>query len=156
MTLGGRASETIFFGKISTGASNDLQQVTKMAYSMVTVYGMNDKIGNVSYYDPQQENAFQKPYSEETGKMIDEEVRKLIETAFERTKQLLTDKKKEVEVIAQALLKREVLFKSDVEALIGKRPYEDKKALDFVDNPKDSVIEPPIHVVDSNDTDIKS
>ncbi|HEU5053774.1 MAG TPA: ATP-dependent zinc metalloprotease FtsH [Hanamia sp.] len=156
MTLGGRASETIFFGKISTGASNDLQQVTKMAYSMVTVYGMNDKIGNVSYYDPQQENAFQKPYSEETGKMIDEEVRKLIERAFERTKQLLTERKKEVETIAQALLKREVLFKSDVEALIGKRPYEDKKALDFVDNPKDAVIDSPIHVVDSNDTGIKS
>ncbi|MGN6800544.1 MAG: ATP-dependent zinc metalloprotease FtsH [Ginsengibacter sp.] len=156
MTLGGRASETIFFGKISTGASNDLQQVTKMAYSMVTVYGMNDKIGNVSYYDPQQENSFQKPYSEETGKMIDEEVRKLIDQAFERTKKLLTEKKKEVETIAQALLKREVLFKSDVEALIGKRPYEDKKALDFVDNPKDAVIDPPIHVVDSNDNEIKS
>ena len=156
MTLGGRASESIFFNKISTGASNDLQQVTKMAYSMVTVYGMNEKIGNVSYYDPQQENTFQKPFSEETGKMIDEEVRKLIETAFERTKQLLTEKKKEVEIIAQSLLKREVLFKSDVEALIGKRPYEDKKALDFVDNPKDAVIDSPIHVVDSNDTNINS
>ncbi len=156
MTLGGRASESIFFNKISTGASNDLQQVTKMAYSMVTVYGMNEKIGNVSYYDPQQENTFQKPFSEETGKMIDEEVRKLIEMAFERTKQLLTEKKNEVEIIAKALLKREVLFKSDVEALIGKRPYEDKKALDFVDNPKDAVIDPPIHVVDSNDTDLKS
>ena len=156
MTLGGRASESIFFNKISTGASNDLQQVTKMAYSMVTVYGMNEKIGNVSYYDPQQENTFQKPYSEETGKMIDEEVRKLIELAFIRTKELLTEKKNEVEIIAQALLKREVLFKSDVEALIGKRPYEDKKALDFVDNPKDAVIDSPIHVVDTNDTDLKS
>ncbi len=144
MTLGGRASETIFFGKISTGASNDLQQITKMAYSMVTVYGMNDKVGNVSYYDPQQENTFTKPFSEETGKMIDEEVRKLVEMAFERTKSLLIEKKKEVEIIAQALLKREVLFQSDVEALIGKRPYEDKKALDFVDNPKEAVIEPPV------------
>ncbi|MEO7522679.1 MAG: ATP-dependent zinc metalloprotease FtsH, partial [Ferruginibacter sp.] len=71
MTLGGRAAESIFFGKISTGASNDLQQITKMAYSMVTVYGMNEKVGNVSYYDPSQENTFQKPFSEETGKMID-------------------------------------------------------------------------------------
>jgi len=150
MTLGGRASEAIFFGKISTGASNDLQQVTKMAYSMVTVYGMNDKVGNVSYYDPAQENAFQKPFSEETGKMIDEEVRKLIETAFQRTKALLTERRKEVEVIAQELLKREVLFKSDVESLIGKRPYEDKKALDFVDNPKEAVVDSPIHVVDTN------
>jgi cell division protease FtsH len=155
MTLGGRASESIFFGKVSTGASNDLQQITKMAYSMVTVYGMNPKVGNVSYYDPAQENAFQKPFSEETGKMIDEEVRKLIEMAFERTKALLIEKKNEVEIIAKELLKREVLFQSDVEALIGKRPYEDKKALDFVDNPKEAVIDSPIHVVDTNDTNVK-
>ncbi|MEO8852916.1 MAG: ATP-dependent zinc metalloprotease FtsH [Ginsengibacter sp.] len=153
MTLGGRAAETIFFGKISTGASNDLQQVTKMAYSMVTVYGMNDKIGNVSYYDPTQENSFQKPFSEETGKMIDEEVRKMVVVAFERTKALLTERKNEVEIIAQALLKREVLFKSDVEALVGKRPYEEKKALDFVDNPKEAVIDSPIHV-EVNDNSI--
>jgi len=153
MTLGGRASETIFFGKISTGASNDLQQVTKMAYSMVTVYGMNDKIGNVSYYDPSQENTFQKPFSEETGKMIDEEVRKMVVVAYERTKALLTEKKNEVEIIAQALLKREVLFKSDVEALVGKRPYEEKKALDFVDNPKEAIIDSPIHV-EVNDNSI--
>lgn len=145
MTLGGRAAETIFFGKISTGASNDLQQITKMAYSMVTVYGMNEKVGNVSYYDPAQENTFTKPFSEETGKMIDEEVRKLIESAFVRTKALLTEKKNEVEILAQALLKREVLFQSDVETLIGKRPFEDKKALDFIDNPKEGVIESPIH-----------
>ena len=145
MTLGGRASETIFFGKISTGASNDLQQITKMAYAMVTVYGMNEKVGNVSFYDPQQDNTFTKPFSEETGKMIDEEVRKLIEAAFERTKELLIARKKEVEIIAQELLKREVLFQSDVEALIGKRPYEDRKALDFVDNPKEAIIDPPIH-----------
>ncbi len=147
MTLGGRAAETIFFGKISTGASNDLQQITKMAYAMVTVYGMNDKVGNVSYHDPQQENAFTKPFSEETGRMIDEEVRKLIEKAFVRTKALLTEKKNEVEILAKELLKREVLFQSDVEALIGKRPYEEKKALDFIDNPKEAVIEPPMETV---------
>ncbi len=144
MTLGGRASEDIFFKKISTGASNDLQQITKMAYSMVTVYGMNEKVGNISYYDPQQENTFTKPYSEETGKMIDEEVRKLVEDAYERTKELLIKHKKEVEILAKELLKTEVLFKSDVEALIGKRPYEEKKALDIIDNPKDAVIEDPI------------
>lgn len=144
MTLGGRASESIFFGKISTGASNDLQQVTKMAYSMVTVYGMNEKIGNVSYYDPQQENTFVKPYSEETGKLIDEEVRKMIDHAFERTKALLTERKKEVDILAQALLKREVLFQSDVEELIGKRPFHDKKALDFIDNPKQGVVKDPL------------
>jgi AFG3 family protein len=141
MTLGGRASEDIFFGKISTGASNDLQQITKIAYSMITVYGMNDKVGNISYYDPNQENTFTKPFSEETGKMIDEEVRKLITQAYIRTKELLTQKKGEVELLAKELLKKEVLFKSDVEALIGKRPYEEKKALDI--KPEDVVTTEP-------------
>jgi AFG3 family protein len=130
MTLGGRASEEIFFNKISTGAQNDLQQITRIAYAMVTVYGMNDKVGNLSFYDPQQENAFTKPYSEETSKIIDEEVRKLIDAAYERTKSLLGEKKQQVEKLAEALLEKEVLFQSDVEALIGKRPYEEKKALD--------------------------
>ncbi len=129
MTLGGRASEEIFFGKISTGAQNDLQQITRIAYSMVTVYGMNNKVGNISFYDPQQETSFTKPYSDETARMIDEEVRKLIDDAYEKTKDLLTLRKAEVEKLAQALLDREVLFQSDVEALIGKRPYEEKKPL---------------------------
>jgi AFG3 family protein len=135
MTLGGRAAEEIFFHKISTGASNDLQQITRMAYSMVTVYGMNDKIGNVSFYDPTQENTFTKPFSEETGKIIDEEVRKLIDEAYVRTKNLLTEKRADVEKLAQELLTKEVLFQSDVEALIGKRPYEEKKLLDVVVEP---------------------
>jgi AFG3 family protein len=130
MTLGGRASEDIFFGKISTGASNDLQQITKIAYSMITVYGMNDKLGNISYYDPTQEQTFTKPYSEKTAEMIDNEVRKLIDEAYERTKALLTEKKGAVEKLAKALLEKEVLFQSDVEALIGKRPFEHKKLLD--------------------------
>ena len=130
MTLGGRASEELFFDKISTGAQNDLQQITKIAYSMVTVYGMNDKVGNVSFYDPQQENAFTKPYSEETSKLIDQEVRKLIDDAYARTKELLAQKKEQVRLLAEALLEREVLFQSDVEALIGKRPFEEKKVLD--------------------------
>ena len=127
MTLGGRAAEQIFFSKISTGASNDLQQISKMAYSMVTTYGMNDKIGNVSFYDPSQENSFQKPFSEETGKIIDEEVRKMIGEAYQRTLQLLTERKEEVEKLAKALLDKEVLHKSDVEELIGKRPFETEK-----------------------------
>jgi len=129
MTLGGRASEDIFFGKISTGAQNDLQQITRIAYAMVTVYGMNEKVGNVSFYDPQQETSFTKPYSEETSKLIDEEVRKLIDEAYERTKRLLNDKKQQVATLAEALLEKEVLFQSDVETLIGKRPYEEKKPL---------------------------
>ncbi len=143
MTLGGRASEDIFFGKISTGASNDLQQITKIAYSMITVYGMNDKVGNISYYDPNQENVFTKPFSEDTGQMIDEEVRKLIDNAYQITKKLLTEKKGDVEKLAKELLKKEVLFKSDVEALIGKRPYEEKKTLDIEVEPKDLVDKEP-------------
>lgn len=129
MTLGGRASEDIFFGKISTGAQNDLQQITRIAYSMVTIYGMNAKVGNISFYDPQQETSFTKPYSEETSRLIDEEVRKLIDEAYERTKKLLTEKREQVAKLAEALLEKEVLFQSDVEALIGRRPYEEKKPL---------------------------
>ncbi len=139
MTLGGRASEEIFFHKISTGAQNDLQQITRIAYAMVTVYGMNDKIGNISFYDPQQETTFTKPYSDETAKMIDQEVRKLIDDAYEKTKQLLREKKADVEKLANALLEKEVLFQSDVEALIGKRPFEEKKTLAV-----DEAIEVPV------------
>ena len=134
MTLGGRAAEEIFFGKISTGASNDLQQITKIAYSMVTAYGMNNKIGNVSFYDPSQENTFTKPFSEETGKIIDEEVRGIIDNAYQRTLQLLTEKRNEVEILAKELLDKEVLHKSDVEQLIGKRPFEEKKILEVDPN----------------------
>ena len=130
MTLGGRASEDIFFGKISTGAQNDLQQITKIGYSMVSVYGMNEKVGKISFYDPNQDNTFTKPYSDETAKLIDEEVRKLIDGAYVRTIALLTEKKNEVEKLAKALLEKEVLFQSDVEALIGKRPFEHKKLLE--------------------------
>jgi cell division protease FtsH len=90
---------------------------------------MNEKVGNVSFYDPQQENAFTKPYSDDTAKMIDFEVRHLIDEAYAKTKQLLTDKRAEVEILANALLEKEVLFQSDVEALIGKRPFEEKKPL---------------------------
>jgi cell division protease FtsH len=147
MTLGGRASEDLFFSKISTGAQNDLQQITRMAYAMVTVYGMNDKVGNVSFYDPTAEQSFTKPYSEETAKMIDEEVRKLIDSAYVHTKKLLKEKKDKVEKLAEALLLKEVLFQSDVERLIGKRPYEEKKPADVVhDNPPLA----PAHPLDGN------
>ncbi len=142
MTLGGRASEELNFGKISTGAQNDLQQITRIAYSMVTVYGMNEKVGNVSFYDPAAENTFTKPYSEETSKIIDQEVRKLIDVAYVRTKQLLTEKTNEVKKLAEALLEKEVLFQSDVEALIGKRPYEEKRALDVSEHEHENHPEP--------------
>ena len=124
MTLGGRAAEELIFGKISTGAQNDLQRITQMAYAMVTVYGMNEKIGNVSFYDPANENAFSKPYSEDTAREIDEEVRKLIQAAYDRTLELLKDKKDQLELIARELLKKEILFKQDLEEIIGMRPYE--------------------------------
>lgn len=142
MTLGGRAAEEIFFGKISTGASNDLQQITRTAYAMITVYGMNEKLGNISYYDPTQENTFTKPYSEETGKLIDEEVRAIIEKAYVRTLALLREKKGDVEKLAKELLEKEVLHQSDVEELIGKRKFGDKKPLmdDALGAPPESTI----------------
>lgn len=124
MTLGGRASEEIFFGKISTGALSDLQQVTRTARAMVSIYGMNDKIGNISYYDPQNEGSFQKPYSEETGKIIDQEIKNISDKAYQRAIELLTSKKHEVSIIAEELLKKEVLFRDDLEQLIGKRPFD--------------------------------
>jgi cell division protease FtsH len=152
MTLGGRASEDIFFNKISTGAQNDLQQITRIAYAMVSVYGMNDKVGNISFFDPQQENTFTKPYSEETSRMIDEEVRKLIEAAFEKTKKLLIDKREQVEKLAEALLEKEVLFQSDVEALIGKRPYEEKKKLEAEESKPEGEISAGVPPYDSDIT----
>lgn len=125
MSLGGRAVEELIFGKISTGALSDLQHVTRMAYAMVSMYGMNNVIGNISFYDPQNDQSFSKPYSEETGKLIDEEVRKLVEETYQRVKQLLADKIDSVKIIAEELLKKEVLFKDDLERLIGARPYEE-------------------------------
>ncbi|WP_187261057.1 ATP-dependent zinc metalloprotease FtsH [Pontibacter beigongshangensis] len=127
MALGGRAAEEIVFGKISTGALSDLERITKMAYSIVTMYGMNTKIGNVSFYDSKQSSdySFNKPYSEATAETIDNEVRAIIGTAYERTIKLLTDKRKELEIIAQELLQKEILFQSDLERLVGKRPFEE-------------------------------
>lgn len=125
MTLSGRAAEEIVFNKISTGALSDLERVTKVAYSIVTVYGMNDKIGHISYYDSKQsEYNFNKPYSDATAKIIDEEVKKIIDEAYQRAIKLLTEKKDKLEIIAQKLLEKEIIFQSDLEGLIGKRPFE--------------------------------
>jgi len=123
MTLGGRAAEKVFFDKISTGAQNDLERITNMAYAMVTLYGMNEKLGNISF-NPQNEGySFDKPYSQNTAKMIDEEVRLIIENAYKKTLQIIEEKKDQVEIVAQALLEKELLFKTDIEELIGKRPF---------------------------------
>ncbi len=127
MTLGGRAAEKVVFGKISTGAQNDLDQVTKMAYSMVAIYGMNDEVGNVSFYGMQQDQ-FQKPYSDETASKIDHEVREMIDVQYDRAQELLTEKRKELEILAQALLKDEVILKSDVERLIGPSVHPDNNS----------------------------
>ena len=126
MALGGRAAEEIIFGKISTGALSDLERVTKMAYSIVSVYGMNDKIGNVSFYDSKQSDNynFTKPYSDQTAETIDTEVRKLIDDTYNRTKDLLLKRREELEMVAQELLEKEIIFQSDLERLIGKRPFE--------------------------------
>ncbi len=124
MTFGGRASEEIVFGKISTGALSDLERITKMAYSIVTVYGMNKEIGNMSFFDSkQQEYAFNKPYSEATAEKIDREAKKIIDDAYDRTKKLLEKHRDYLEVIAKELLEKEILFQSDLERLIGKRPF---------------------------------
>lgn len=124
MTMGGRAAEKNIFNKISTGAQSDLDQVTKMAYSMITVYGMNEKIGNVSFYGMQDQ--FSKPYSDDTAKLIDEETRKMIDEQYERAQALLKERSKELHLLAAALLDKEVLTKSDVARLIGDSPFEDK------------------------------
>ena len=122
MTLGGRAAEEVVFGKISTGAQNDLDQITRIAYGMVAIYGMNTLVGNVSYYGMSQDS-YQRPYSDNTATLMDNEVRKICEAQFVRAKDLLREKRNELELLAQHLLEREVLVKSDVEALIGKRPF---------------------------------
>jgi AFG3 family protein len=124
MTFGGRAAEEIVFGKISTGALSDLERITKLAYSMVTVYGMNKEIGNMSFYDSKQsEYSFSKPYSDNTAQRIDEEVKKIIDIAYQRTKALLTQHREKLEIIAKELLEKEIIFQSDLERLIGKRPF---------------------------------
>lgn len=130
MSLGGRAVEELVFGKISTGALSDLQHVTRMAYAMVAMYGMNDVVGNVSFYDPNNDQSFTKPYSEETGKLIDEEARKIIDQAYTRVKHLLTEKMEAVKTIAEELLKKEILYKDDMEKLIGARPFEEDTILE--------------------------
>jgi len=125
MALGGRAAEEIIFGKISTGALNDLERITKMAYSIVSVYGMNKNIGNISFFDSKQSDYnFTKPYSDSTAEKIDFEVRKIVENAYERTKNLLINKKEQLEKIAKKLLEKEILFQNDIEILIGKRPFK--------------------------------
>ncbi|OQP63867.1 peptidase M41 [Niastella vici] len=122
-TLGGRAAEEVIFGEVSSGALDDLEKVTKEAYMMIAWYGFNEKVGNVSFYDSsgQRDAAFQKPYSEETGKLIDEEVRKLVDNAYQQTKSLLLQNKQYLIKVAELLLQKEVIFKEDLENILGRR-----------------------------------
>ena len=123
MTMAGRAAEQLIFGKISTGAISDLQSVTKKAKAMVMIYGLNEKIGNVTFYDPAGENGFVKPYSEKTAEIIDNEIKNIIDTQYQRAIDLLSDKKDLLILLAERLTEREVVFKADLEELFGKRPF---------------------------------
>lgn len=125
-TLGGRAAEKIIFNKISTGALSDLEKVTKQARAMVTVYGLNNKVGNITYYDSTGNDAFVKPYSEETGKKIDIEISKMIENQYERAINLLEENKDKLTILAELLLEKEVIFKDDLIKIFGKRPFDDE------------------------------
>jgi ATP-dependent metalloprotease FtsH len=129
-TMGGRAAEQVMFKKISTGALSDLEKVTKQAQAVVTIYGLNEKLGNITYYDSsgQQEYNFQKPYSEKTAEVIDQEISKLIEASYKRAIELLEKNKDKLSTLAERLLLEEVIFKEDLEEIFGKRPWVKEEA----------------------------
>ena len=142
-TLGGRAAEQAVFGNISTGALSDLERVTKQAQAMVTIYGLNDKVGNISYYDSsgQSEYSFGKPYSEQTAKLIDEEISKLVETQYARAINILTENRDKLDALANKLLEKEVIFREDLEEIFGKRAWDPElteKPVSSIDNPADA------------------
>jgi len=124
-TLGGRAAEKVIFNKISTGALSDLEKVTKQAKAMVTVYGLNEEVGNITYYDSSGNDSFVKPYSDDTAKKIDEEISKMIENQYLRAIELLEKNKEKLTVLAELLLEKEVIFKDDLLKIFGKRPFEE-------------------------------
>jgi len=126
VTMGGRASEQIMFNEISTGALSDLESVTKKAKAMVMIYGLNEKVGNITYYDPAGENGFVKPYSEKTAELIDNEIKNIIETQFDRAVELLSSKRDLLDKLAARLIEREVIFKDDLEELLGPSPFKKK------------------------------
>lgn len=125
-TMGGRAAEKVVFDKISTGALSDLEKVTKQARAMVTIYGLNEKLGNITYYDSsgQSEYNFSKPYSEETAQVIDKEINGLIENEYQRAIKILEENKDKLIQLADILIEKEVIFKDDLETIFGKRPFE--------------------------------
>jgi cell division protease FtsH len=140
--LGGRAAEELVFSKISTGALSDLEKITKQAYAMVSIYGLNKRVGNISFYDSQGRDAFTKPYSDETAKIIDEEVSKLVESQYQRALKILTENKDKLELLAEKLLIDEVIFKENLEEIFGKRPWDPAELIEEKENgSKDSASE---------------
>jgi cell division protease FtsH len=131
-TMGGRAAEKVIFNKISTGALSDLEKVTRQARAMVTIYGLNDKLGNITYYDStgQTDYNFSKPYSEETAQVIDKEISKIIEEQYQRAIKILEENKDKLTELAERLLEKEVIFKDDLEKIFGKRPFEKEEQED--------------------------
>ena len=121
-TLGGRAAEDLFLGRISTGAMNDLERVTKQAYGMIAYLGMSEKLPNLCYYN-NDEYSFNRPYSEKTAELIDEEVKKMVNEQYQRAKQILADNSEGHNKLAQLLIDKEVIFAEDVEQIFGKRPW---------------------------------
>ncbi|MBU3927015.1 MAG: AAA family ATPase, partial [Bacteroidetes bacterium] len=149
--LGGRASEKVIFGKISTGALNDLEKVTKQAYAMVSYYGLSKKVGNISYYDSsgQSEYSFNKPFSEKTSELIDSEVSEMIESAYAKAIEVLSENRIGLEKLAAKLLEKEVIFKEDLEEIFGKRPWDKEEIVQEVKATE--VPEPDIVILDSED-----
>jgi cell division protease FtsH len=149
-TLGGRAAEQLTFNRISTGALSDLERVTKQAYAMTSIYGLNERVGNISFYDSQGRDAFTKPYSEDTAKMIDEEVSKLIESQYQRALELLGQNQDKLAQLADRLLTSEVIFKEDLEAIFGKRQWDpiEEVSIEVVDE-----IETPGEISTAEPTD---
>jgi cell division protease FtsH len=123
--LGGRAAEKVIFNKISTGALSDLEKVTKQARAMVTIYGLSDKVGNLTYYDSsgQNEYGFTKPYSEQTAELIDKEISDIIENQYQRAIKILEENKDKLTLLAEELLEKEVIFKDNLEVIFGKSPF---------------------------------
>jgi cell division protease FtsH len=130
-TLGGRAAEQVVFGKVSTGALNDLERVTKQAFAMVAYYGFSSQLGNISFYDStgQQDYAFNKPFSEKTNEIIDKEVKALVEKCYKKAIKTLEDNREGLDKLANKLLEKEVIFSDDLENIFGKRPWGDSPAL---------------------------
>ena len=154
--LGGRAAEEIMFGKISTGALSDLEKVTKQAYAMVSIYGLSDKLGNISYYDSQENQGFTKPYSESRAQLIDEEVSIMIEAQYKRAVKILTENKDKLVMLAEALLEDEVIFKANLVAIFGKRPW-DKEEVKVVEDAKvEDVVEPITETESTNEITLEN